>query len=126
MIKIKNLEKEKKKLHDASIKDSIKSKQYQNQEKSEILKYWRNKFYPCYMKLIYSDGSGHYYKIDGYKYKIHDSYNPVELIGQKISSYKDKKFSQDNLFHTLLGLFEVETNVYDNTKDILYNATKPE
>ena len=32
---------------------------------------------------------------------------------------KDKRYTQDNLFHTLLGLFEVETNVYDPKLDIL-------
>ena len=31
---------------------------------------------------------------------------------EKLNSYKNKQFSQDNLFHTLLGLFEVETEVY--------------
>ena len=44
----------------------------------------------------------------------------------KLSSYKDKEFSQDNLFHTLLGLFEVETDVYKKDMDILYDARKPE
>jgi len=31
----------------------------------------------------------------------------------------NKHYTQDNLFHTLLGLFEVETNVYDPKLDIL-------
>lgn len=44
----------------------------------------------------------------------------------KLSRYKDKEFSQDNLFHTLLGLFEVETNVYKKDMDILFDAKKPE
>lgn len=124
MIKIKNLEKEKKKLDDASIKDSIKSKQYQNQEKSEILNYWRNKFYPCYMKLIYSDGSGHYYEIDGYKHKIHDSYNPVELIGQKISSYKDKidfDISRDYIISSFHSLETISQSEYESIKKDLYS-----
>ncbi|MCJ7601268.1 MAG: phosphoethanolamine--lipid A transferase [Desulfobulbaceae bacterium] len=30
-----------------------------------------------------------------------------------------KRFSQDNLFHTILGLFEVETTVYDKSMDII-------
>jgi len=33
---------------------------------------------------------------------------------------KDKRYSQDNLFHTLLGLFEVDTKVYNNKMDIIY------
>ena len=32
-------------------------------------------------------------------------------------------YSQDNIFHTLLGLMEVETTLYDKEKDILKNAT---
>ncbi len=43
---------------------------------------------------------------------------------KKLNAYKDKEFSQDNLFHTLLGIFEVESKVYDKNKDILYNAKK--
>ena len=41
---------------------------------------------------------------------------------KELETYKDKEFSQDNLFHTLLGIFEVESEVYDENKDILYNA----
>lgn len=37
----------------------------------------------------------------------------------------DKSFSQDNVFHTLLGLMEVQTSLYDAAKDILAN-TAPE
>ena len=43
---------------------------------------------------------------------------------EKLNSYKNQSFSQDNLFHTLLGLFEVETDVYKKEMDILYNAKK--
>ena len=43
---------------------------------------------------------------------------------EKLSSYKNEQFSQDNLFHTLLGIFEVETSVYKKDMDILYNAKK--
>ena len=43
---------------------------------------------------------------------------------EKLSSYKNQSFTQDNLFHTLLGLFEVETSVYKKEMDILYNAKK--
>ena len=44
---------------------------------------------------------------------------------EKLNSYKNQSFSQDNLFHTLLGLFEVETTVYKKEMDILFNAKKP-
>ena len=45
---------------------------------------------------------------------------------EKLNTYKNNSFSQDNLFHTLLGLFEVETDVYKKEMDILTNAKKPE
>jgi len=32
---------------------------------------------------------------------------------------KDKKISQDNLFHTLLGIFEVETDLYKKNMDLI-------
>jgi len=49
-----------------------------------------------------------------------------EYDKDKIKSYKDRKFSQDNLFHTLLGLFEVETEVYKKDMDILNDARNHE
>ena len=42
-----------------------------------------------------------------------------ELDLKKVNSIKDNKFSQDNLFNTLLGIFEVKTKVYDKKMDIL-------
>ena len=42
----------------------------------------------------------------------------------KLKSYANKQFSQDNLFHTLLSFFEVETKVYNKELDILYDAKK--
>ncbi len=47
-----------------------------------------------------------------------------DIDTKKLNAYKDKEFSQDNLFHTLLGIFEVGSKVYDKNKDILYNAKK--
>jgi lipid A ethanolaminephosphotransferase len=41
----------------------------------------------------------------------------VDMAALKAKS--QKKFSHDNLFHTLLGLFEVKTEVYDRKMDIL-------
>jgi lipid A ethanolaminephosphotransferase len=49
-----------------------------------------------------------------------------EIDTDKLNTYKNHSFSQDNLFHTLLGLFEVETSVYKKDMDVLYNARKPE
>lgn len=47
-----------------------------------------------------------------------------EIDTQKLSTYKNESFSQDNLFHTLLGLFEVETEVYKKDMDIINNAKR--
>ena len=43
---------------------------------------------------------------------------------EKLKSYSNKNFSQDNLFHTLLSIFDVETEVYKKDMDILKNAKK--
>lgn len=43
---------------------------------------------------------------------------------KKLKTYSKKKFSQDNLFHTLLGFFEVESNIYKKDMDILSDAEK--
>jgi len=37
----------------------------------------------------------------------------------KLEKNKDKDYSQDNLFHTLIGIFDVKTKVYDKKMDIL-------
>jgi len=47
-----------------------------------------------------------------------------ELDMEKLHSYKNEPFSHDNLFHTLLGLFEVDTTTYKKELDILNNAKK--
>ncbi|MEJ2453114.1 MAG: phosphoethanolamine--lipid A transferase [Candidatus Thiodiazotropha sp.] len=36
----------------------------------------------------------------------------------------DESYSHDNVFHTVLGLFEVETGVYDPLKDLVKEKTK--
>jgi len=38
---------------------------------------------------------------------------------EKIKQNSNMKYSQDNLFHTLLGIFEVKTKVYDKKMDIV-------
>lgn len=42
---------------------------------------------------------------------------------EKLKLIKDHEFSQDNLFHTLLGIFQVETEVYNKNLD-MFNDTK--
>jgi lipid A ethanolaminephosphotransferase len=43
---------------------------------------------------------------------------------EKLKTYRDKPFSQDYLFSTLLNIFEVDTKLYDKKLDILYDANK--
>ncbi|KAB7881181.1 sulfatase-like hydrolase/transferase, partial [Poseidonibacter ostreae] len=47
-----------------------------------------------------------------------------EIDVEKLKSYSDKRFSHDNLFHTLLSFFEVDTEVYKKEMDILKDAKK--
>ena len=42
---------------------------------------------------------------------------------EKLKTYKEKPFSQDYLFSTLLNIFEVNTKLYDKKLDILYDTT---
>lgn len=49
-----------------------------------------------------------------------------ELNTQKLETLKDQPYSQDNLFHTLLGIFEVNTKLYDSKLDILSPIKKEE
>lgn len=41
-----------------------------------------------------------------------------EFDMKKLQKIKDTELSQDNLFHSILGLFEVETEIYDKNLDI--------
>ena len=43
-----------------------------------------------------------------------------EIDLDRVQNRKDKKYSQDNLFHTLLGIFNVKTEVYKRKMDILH------
>ncbi len=45
-----------------------------------------------------------------------------EVKPQKIQS--DARYTQDNLFHTLIGLFNVQTNIYDPRLDIFQDTPK--
>lgn len=37
----------------------------------------------------------------------------------KLNALKDKKFSYDNIFHTVLGYFGIQSTVYNKKMDIL-------
>ncbi|WP_348542139.1 phosphoethanolamine--lipid A transferase [Sulfurimonas sp. C5] len=37
---------------------------------------------------------------------------------EKLEAVKEKKFTQDNLFHSMLGVFKVKTKVYDKDLDV--------
>jgi lipid A ethanolaminephosphotransferase len=43
---------------------------------------------------------------------------------KSLNAISSKKFSQDNLFHTILGLMEVNTSVYNKNMDIINYANR--
>ncbi len=43
-----------------------------------------------------------------------------EIDKDDVKRVKDSKFSHDNVFHTLLGLFEIESEVYNINMDIIH------
>ena len=43
------------------------------------------------------------------------------LNNKQRNNIRDKRYSHDNIFHTVLGLLEIETQVYDKQKDIFYS-----
>lgn len=45
-----------------------------------------------------------------------------EIDLKKLKSYSNEEFSHDNLFHTLLGIFRVNSSVYEKGKDIIAPA----
>lgn len=48
---------------------------------------------------------------------IGNHFDEIDLQGLKLK--KDHKYTHDNIFHTLLGIFEVTTSVYDPQLDII-------
>lgn len=46
------------------------------------------------------------------------------IDSNKLKKLADKKLSQDNLFDSLLGLFEVNTKIYNPNMDIFLNSKK--
>lgn len=48
-----------------------------------------------------------------------DSFDRDEINYEKLKQKSAEKFSHDNLFHTILGLMEVKTSVYNKSMDII-------
>jgi len=46
--------------------------------------------------------------------------NQFQIDRQMLREKAGRRFSHDNFFHTVLGLFEIETSVYDKQLDILH------
>jgi lipid A ethanolaminephosphotransferase len=47
-----------------------------------------------------------------------ESYDEIDRAA--VTSRLDRKYSHDNLFHTILGLLEIETSEYDREMDIVF------
>ncbi len=43
-----------------------------------------------------------------------------EIDAKSLSDKRDKKYSHDNVFHTILGFMEIETSIYDKEMDVIY------
>ncbi len=52
-----------------------------------------------------------------------DSFHADDIDMSLLKTKADKKISHDNIFHTILGLLEVETNVYNKDLDITNRFT---
>lgn len=48
--------------------------------------------------------------------------NYIDADLEDVRQLRDRDLSHDNLFHTLLGVFEVQSTVYDSSKDILQQS----
>jgi len=48
-----------------------------------------------------------------------NSFDKDEINFEQLKSKKKQKLSHDNIFHTILGLMEVQTDVYNKTMDII-------
>ena len=48
--------------------------------------------------------------------------NDDDFYYQKMKEGKDKKYSHDNVFHTILGFMEVQTQTYNPDMDIMLHA----
>ena len=49
-----------------------------------------------------------------------DSFGLKEEVGmEQLKNNKNKRYSHDNLFHTMLGMVELETDVYDKKMDLI-------
>jgi lipid A ethanolaminephosphotransferase len=51
-----------------------------------------------------------------------DSFEEDEISVESLQAIRHGKFSHDNVFHTVLGLFEVKTAIYDRAKDLFPHA----
>jgi len=47
--------------------------------------------------------------------------NFYDMDIKSLEKKQNRKYTHDNVFHTLLGFMEIETTVYDKTMDILQN-----
>lgn len=52
------------------------------------------------------------------------SFDKKELDPSLLKAKIMNQYSHDNIFHTILGLFEIKTTVYDKSLDIIDHAQK--
>jgi len=49
-----------------------------------------------------------------------------EVDFQKLLEQRNRRYSHDHLFHTILGFMEIETSIYDKGMDLLQAARRPD
>lgn len=52
---------------------------------------------------------------------VGDSYDEIDM--SRVRERQDEQFSHDNLFHTILGLMEIQSTAYDKNLDIIPRTT---
>ena len=45
-----------------------------------------------------------------------------EVDIKSLAAKRDRKYTHDNIFHTVLGFMEIETSVYDREMDIVHGT----
>ena len=45
-----------------------------------------------------------------------------EVDIKSLAAKRDRKYTHDNIFHTVLGFMDIETSVYDREMDIVHGA----
>ncbi|WP_458701442.1 phosphoethanolamine transferase [Sulfurospirillum sp. 1307] len=71
---------------------------------------------------VYLHAMPYFMAPDAQKHVASVFWSSNDSVINALKKVQDKEFSQDNLFDTILGIFDVKTKMYNKTKDIVYDA----